>query len=341
MLWVNKMTEKNRIENKQVSWQVDDITVYGTLTAPKDGAVSCGVVFVAGSGPTDRDWCSPLLPGTNGSGKLLAELLAQEGFATLRYDKRASGPHVRENMTKLMGKLSMQSHIDELSGAVEALIAQGHIMEDCVFALTSSEGAIHALNYQLQAKTHHFKGLVLTGAPGRAIGAVAHSQILAQVEALPNGKDIMTQYDQAVTDFVAGKPMRLDESLPLVVRQLLLSLETPVNLPFARQLWTYNATQALAKIVEPILVVIGKKDIQTDWQADGKPLENAADNKTNIEFAYPENANHILKHDETPRRQLTAQATVLYNAADKDLDKQATAVIVNWLKKHAQVVGPR
>jgi len=36
------------------------------------GGIPC-VVFFAGSGPTDRDWLSPLLPGTNGSGRALAD----------------------------------------------------------------------------------------------------------------------------------------------------------------------------------------------------------------------------------------------------------------------------
>jgi esterase/lipase len=121
----------------------------------------------------------------------------------------------------------------------------------------------------------------------------------------------------------------------LGVRQLLMSLETPVNLPFTRQLWTYDTAETLDKIKNPVLVVIGKKDIQTDWQADGKALENAAVNKTNIEFVYPENANHVLKHEETLRGQLTAQATLLYNAPNKEIDKRAADAIVNWLKKHA------
>ena len=65
------MTSKIEIESKEVSWLVDDIAVYGTLTFPKTGKAKAAVVFVAGSGPTDRDWLSPLLPGKNGSAKLL------------------------------------------------------------------------------------------------------------------------------------------------------------------------------------------------------------------------------------------------------------------------------
>ena len=218
------MMKDLEITSREVNWKVDDILVYGTITSPVGIVPSCGIVFVAGSGPTDRDWCSPLLPGTNGTGKLLAELLANEGFVTLRYDKRASGPHVKENISKLIGKISMQSHLDELSGAVETLVSDGHVKEDCVFVLTNSEGAIHALNYQLQAKSRRFKGLVLTGAPGRAIGAAARSQILAQVQALPNVEDIMKHYDEAVAAFVVGKPVELEASLPEGIRMVLLSL---------------------------------------------------------------------------------------------------------------------
>ena len=56
-------------------------------------------------------------------------------------------------------------------------------MKDRIFVLSSSEGAIHAVNYQLQAGTERFRGLVLTGAPGRSIGEVARGQIYNQVKA--------------------------------------------------------------------------------------------------------------------------------------------------------------
>jgi len=330
------MVKDLEITSREVTWKVDDIPVYGTITTPVGTSSSCGIVFVAGSGPTDRDWCSPLLPGTNGSGKLLAELLAHEGFITLRYDKPASGPHVKENIPKLIGKISMQSHLDELSGAVETLVSDGPVREDCVFALTNSEGAIHALNYQLQTKSRRLKGLVLTGAPGRAIGAVGRSQILAQVKALPNGEDIMKHYDEEIVAFVAGKPNVPDASLPEGIRMLLLSLASPANLPFARELWTYDPTVAISKVKEAILVVIGKKDIQVDWQTDGSALEEATAKKTNITYTYPENANHVLKHEETPKEQLTAQTALRYNAMDTKLDQQTVDSIVKWLKNQTK-----
>src|ERR1043165_2032733 len=108
-------------ESTEVSWPLEATTVYGTLVRPSGPGPFPAVVMVAGSGPTDRDWNSPLLPGTNGSARLLAQALAQAGIASLRYDKRASGPHARENLQTLISKISMQSHLDELAGAVRTL----------------------------------------------------------------------------------------------------------------------------------------------------------------------------------------------------------------------------
>ena len=92
----------------EVSWTVDGTTVDGTLVVPAGTGPFPAVVLVAGSGPTDRDWNTPLLPGTNGSARLLAGALAGAGSASLRYDKRAAGPRARENMQSLIGTVSMQ-----------------------------------------------------------------------------------------------------------------------------------------------------------------------------------------------------------------------------------------
>ncbi|MDA4113537.1 MAG: alpha/beta hydrolase [Thaumarchaeota archaeon] len=320
------------IENREVTWNVLDIPVHGTITGPSDKVARSAVIFVAGSGPTDRNWCSPLLPGTNGSAKLLAEALAGQGFLTLRYDKLGSGPHVKDNLSKFVGRLSMQSHMDELAGAVETLVSEKNVSRDSLFVLTSSEGAIHAVNYQLQAKTYRFRGLVLTGAPGRVIGEVARSQIFNQIRSLPDAGNLMKSYDEAVAEFLADEPMVMGPSLPDGIRRLLRSLENPYNLPFARELWAYDLPEHISGVSEPMLVVIGKKDIQTDWKIDGGTLESATAQKTAASFAYPENANHVLKHEEIPFEKLTAEYVGShYNAPDAELDAEAAHAIFKWL----------
>jgi uncharacterized protein len=315
-----------------VSWPLGQTTVYGTVVQPEGAGPFPGVVLVAGSGPTDRDWDSPLLPGSNGSGRLLAEALAQAGFASLRYDKRASGPHVRETMPLLIGALSMQSHVDELAGAVRTLAEEQGIRRDRIFALGNSEGTLHALNYQVHEPGIPFAGLVLTGPPGRAVGAVARAQLAAQAKDVPNGEQLLSLYDAAVARFLAGEPAAPDPALPEEVRVVIAALESPYNLPFARELWTADAVPALAEVRVPVLIIIGKKDLQVDWRADGDPLQPAAAGRPDISFLFPENANHVLKHEPRPREDL-GQADVMstYNAPDASLDPETVAAILDWL----------
>jgi pimeloyl-ACP methyl ester carboxylesterase len=328
------MSDEYDVTSQEVSWKVDSIDVYGTLTTPEGKGPFPGLVFVAGSGPTDRNWESPLIPGTNGSGRLLAEALGHDGFISLRYDKRASGPHVKENLPKLVGKISMQSHLDELVGAVDTLLETPTLDKKRFFALTSSEGAIHALHYQDQMKKNRFRGLILTGAPGRTVGEVARSQLVEQVEQLPNNEEIMRLYDRAIKAYIAGEQVEPDSKLPEGVQNIIRGLSVPANLPFSRELWTTNPCQLLAEVKEPVLIVIGKKDAQVDWQADGSPLEKAVQNHKNITFFYPENANHVLKHEQIPRAEIViTKAIQQYNSVDRHLDKDTVTTILHWLRK--------
>src|SRR5205807_9312617 len=112
--------------------------------------------------------------------------------------------------------------------------------------------------------------------PGRSVGSVARSQIAAQVASLPNGDVIMALYDAAIARFLAAQPVAADPSLPAGVQALLAGLAAPANLPFAGELWATDGAALLHEVSSPALVLIGKKDIQVDWQADGAPLQRAA-----------------------------------------------------------------
>ncbi len=322
-------------ESSEITWPLGETIMYGTLVRPIGLGPFPAVVMVAGSGPTDRDWNSPLLPGTNGSARLLAEELARAGIASLRYDKRASGPHTSENVPLLIGKMSMQSHVDEFAEAVRTIANQEYVRPDQIFALANSEGTLHALNYQLHSPEILLAGLVLIAPPGRAVGTVARPQLAAQAELIPNGEALLALYDAGIARFMAGEPINPDPALPEGVQMLLKSLETPANLPLARELWTANAAPLLKQADAPVLVIIGKKDLQVDWQADGEPLKLAAAGHGNVTFLFPENANHVLKQELLPRSELVlARAMESYNSPDARLDPEALASILDWLKAH-------
>lgn len=327
------MNESERYgQSLEVGWPFGSTTISGTVVTPERPSPFPGVVLVGGSGPTDRDWNSPLLPGQNGSGRLLAEALGRAGFASLRYDKRASGPHVRKTMPHLIGAITMQSHVDELAGAVRALAEQPGTSRDRIFVLGNSEGTLHALNYQVHDPGIPLAGLVLSGPPGRTVGAVTRSQLAAQSRSFPTGEHLLGLYDAAVARFLAGEPASPDPSLPEGVRTLIAALESPANLPFARELWTADAAAPLREVRIPVLIIIGKKDLQVDWQADAEPLHRAAAGRTDVSFLFPEDANHVLKHEPRPREELMqAEAMSRYNAPNASLDPITIAAIVAWL----------
>jgi pimeloyl-ACP methyl ester carboxylesterase len=321
--------------DSQVSWIVDEIAIQATLTVPSGKEPFPAVVFVAGSGPTDRNWNSPLIPGTNGSAALLARALTDLGFVTLRYDKRASGLHRKENAMRLMGKISMQAHLDELAGGVGLLAGRDDVNSRHIFVLANSEGCIHAMNYQIQATDSPFAGLVLTAPPARPVGIVARGQVAAQLNSVPDGDKWLAAYDAAMADFAAGHAANINQDLPEWLRNVLNALTNPVNQPFARELWVTDPASLLDKIKTPVLVVIGKKDLQVDWQADGGVIETLAKTHDNITINYPDNANHVLKHEPRAKSQLSAaEAANAYSADDSVLDSGALTAITAWLVAH-------
>ena len=321
---------------QEVTWKIDDTTVAATLTRPEgerpegDGPYPA-IIMVAGSGPTDRDWNSPLLPGTNGSAALFADVLTRAGYVTLRYDKRVTGPHAATNMEKLMGKLSLKSHLDEVAGGVALLADDDSVDATRIFVLANSEGALHALNYQRQAADTPLAGLILAAPPGRTMKDVMRSQLEAQLEGADDAEGILALYDEAIERFLADEPTEPSSDLPAGIQQLLLGLAAPANLPFSRELLVVDPAAWLMEIDVPVLVLIGKKDLQIDWHADGERLEQAAEGNATVTFVYPENANHVFKYEEKPAAELTAADGVHYNSADRVLDEEAVSSILTWL----------
>src|SRR5438067_13693302 len=62
--------------------------IAGTLTLPAAAGKVPVALIIAGSGPTDRDGNSAVPGFHSDSLKLLAEALARQGIASVRYDKR-------------------------------------------------------------------------------------------------------------------------------------------------------------------------------------------------------------------------------------------------------------
>lgn len=317
----------------ETSWQLDGITMRGTVVRPDGEGMFPAVVLVAGSGPTDGDWCSRLLPGGNGSGRLLAEAFAQAGIASLRYDKRGADPHFNDHLPQLMGKVSMQSHLEELIAAVGVLAGQDFVDAARIAGLGNSEGTLHVLHYATSGQHIPFAGIVLTAPPGRSVGQVLLAQLAARAAPGPDGEEMMTLVREAADRYQAGRPMDPDPRLPEDVRTVLTAFEAPISLPFARELWSEDAGDSLPHVTIPTLVVIGGKDIQIDVHADGDPLRTAAAGMPNVTFAFPPKANHVLKQEDRTLEDVYANLRTRpgYNEDDTHLDPETLDTVLAWL----------
>src|SRR5262249_18194552 len=102
------------IQPPGVAWSLPATLVIPEASAP----VPC-IVFFAGSGPTDRDWLSPMLPGKNGSARQLADGLAGKSVGSLRFDKVGSGTNQGP-----LDVLSLAHYVAEAAAAFDFLAAR-------------------------------------------------------------------------------------------------------------------------------------------------------------------------------------------------------------------------
>src|SRR6478609_235037 len=151
------------------------------LFPASDGTVPC-VVFFAGSGPTDRDWTSPLLPGTNGSGAQLALALQTRGVGSIRFDKVGSGANMPKSAApadlKMLDVLSLAHYVDEAEAAFDELADRDG--PGTIFLLGHSEGSIHASSAAVAKQADlRFGGFISLSGPSRSILETAIEQIRA------------------------------------------------------------------------------------------------------------------------------------------------------------------
>ncbi|TXD37219.1 lysophospholipase [Lujinxingia vulgaris] len=322
---------------EEVRFEAANTTVFGTLTRPRfaDDAAQAvpAVVLVAGSGPTDRNWESPLLPGENGSARLLARALGEQGIAVLRYDKRATG------QTAFPGDLRWEDYLAEIAGALGVLSAHEAIDAGRLFVAGHSEGGAHALR-ALQEEAIAPAGVMLLAAAGRPLSEV----IVGQVEAQLQGANIeasrvqaeVANLRRALASIADGQKVRASRvSLYPGVVQLVEALQAEDSLQFSAAILDWSPTQAIAGVKVPLLILNGEKDLQVDPELDARALAGAARSAgVDAELVIAPDADHVLKHQPVAREELNAQHGLLYNQAGRTLDPQVVEAIVDWVQGH-------
>jgi pimeloyl-ACP methyl ester carboxylesterase len=245
--------------------------LFGTLSLPaKPGPVPV-VLIIAGSGPTDRDGNSTLIPGSNDSLELLAEGLAGFGIAALRYDKRGIAASRAAGADE--SKVTFDSFIDDAVGWIKKLQTDSRFSS--VGVIGHSEGSLIGMTAAYRAGAAAFVSIAGAGKP-------LYQTILEQLR---------VRAPAFVED--AGRiisALRRGESVPEVKPEL-QSLFRPSVHPFLISLFRYDPAAEIAKLEVPVLVVNGTHDLQVS-EADARLLAAA---QPSARLGIVEGMNHVLK----------------------------------------------
>jgi len=330
------------VTSEEITLTVGARSVPGTIVVPRGTGPFPGLVLLAGSGPTDRDWNSPLLATRNGSAKLLAEALGARGVVVLRFDKAGSG----KNPGPPLADWTIDTYSDEGLAALAHVRSRPGVRTDRVFLAGHSEGGIHATRIAQAAGTK-IAGVLYLSSAARSMAATMltqlENQLLTAARTNPlaglSEADVATQMASlrgAFADFFAGRPVdpTTVSKIP-PIQQLAAQLFNPATATLSRKLLAFDNAVEAARLRIPMLVLGGGKDIQVDPEIDTRYLERTLRaNNPDVTLHLAPDADHVLKHEPKTVAQLRADLVSVqnrYNADDRSLDEDAVRAIIDWI----------
>ena len=246
-------------------------TLYGTLELPSTDNLIPVFLIISGSGPTDRDGNSAMLPGKNNSLKMLAGALAENGFASVRYDKRGIGESKDAGLNEQ--ELRFDDFVDDAVAWVTQL--RNDVRFSDVGIIGHSEGSL--IGMLATAITNAGAFISLEGA-GRPANEIIQEQLAGQTGS------IVAEVNRINAELKAGKTVGdIDPKL--------YSLFRPGIQPYMISWYKYDPAVEIARLTCPVLIVLGTTDIQVK-QADAELLKAA---KPDAVYALINGMNHVLK----------------------------------------------
>jgi pimeloyl-ACP methyl ester carboxylesterase len=259
------------IEGEEVSLKTGTGILAGTLTLPNLSGPVPLVLIIAGSGPTDRDGNSRLLPGKNNSMKMLAEGLASWGVAAVRYDKRGIGSSGDAGTDE--SSVTFDMFIDDAVAWIEKFKQDSRFSDFGIIG--HSEGSLIGMVASYRAGTHAFVSISGSGKP-------IYETLLDQLKTQMPG--VVEEADQIINALRSGQ--RIEKVSPE-----LQGLFRPSIQPFLISMFRYDPASEIVKLEEPVLIVNGSRDLQTDV-TQAKLLAAA---KPEASLCIIDGMNHVLK----------------------------------------------
>ena len=301
---------------EEVTFANGDITLHGTLTLPEGWNKSTkAVVMVTGSGQQNRD---EELFGHKPFA-VIADALARQGIASLRYDDRGWGNNSIKftDFTTDDFKQDAAAGIDFLRKKFNMVGVIGH-----------SEGGTIALMLASEGKTDFIVSLAGMTISGKQ---TLLNQNIDALRSIGMQEETVKKYSEVISDIfdkvAAGQDIdeylkgaeNMENFKPIIdqAKKLLTS-------PYMRHFITIDIKNSLPNIKCPVLALNGKKDTQVAYKQNLEVLENGLTNCSHETIAY-DNLNHLFQH-------CTNGSIVEYHQIEETISQEVLDKIISWIK---------
>jgi pimeloyl-ACP methyl ester carboxylesterase len=279
-------------------------TLSGTVAIPTNASGKMPVVLIIpGSGAIDRNGNNAQANLNTNAYKQIAESLAKNGIASLRYDKRMVGQSVA---TQKEDNLRFDDYTDDAIGFINLLKADQRFSK--VIVLGHSEGSLVGIiaSGSAQENVNAFISVAGAGEPGEN---VLKEQMKSQPSYLADG------LNKVLDSLRRGRiQKKVDPQLYAIAR--------PSIQMFLMSWCRFEPQREIKKLKMPILIVQGTTDLQVNV-SNAEKLK-----KGNAILAIIPGMNHVLKEAPEDRQQNLAT----YNKPDLPLKPEFVTSVVSFIK---------
>ena len=301
-------------QTQEVTFNNGDAVIKGTLTIPEGFTRKTPVLLmITGSGLQNRD--EEIFEHKPFS--VIADALARQGIATLRYDDRGFG----ESTGDVVNVTTEDLKNDALAG-IDLLRKQF----DRVGVLGHSEGGTIGLMLAAEQKVDFAISLAGNIISGEKTLLEQNQWTLQQAG---YSQDVIDRYLQALEslfdDLKAERiPMLNSQGLPTELERNLQVVKTQCSSPYMRYFLTLDISNSLKKITCPVLALNGTKDRQVNGEENLTILRNNLSGKKVILAI--EKVNHLFQHCNTgdPSE---------YKDIEETFAPEVLDIIITWTKE--------
>ena len=302
-------------KEESVSFTNAQYTFNGTLTLPENYSKNTPVVLmVTGSGQQNRD--EELF--SHKPFAVIADALARQGIASLRYDDRGWG-----DKSVNFADFTTDDFRQDAAAAIPLLRKRFNK----VGILGHSEGGTIAMMLDAEGKADFIVSLAGMAISGKETLIMQNRQAMSAI-GLPKetGDSYCNSISKALDEIASGKKaseINIDD-VPVALKPVTIKALQQADTPYIRHFLTVDAGKLLPEIKCPVLALNGNKDTQVDCDANTTRIEKGLANcKHSIKKI--DGVNHLFQHCNTG-------IVTEYQQIEETISPEVLQEVAKWIK---------